>query len=129
MPRKFSGIWGNSLEEKCNTIGEVSSSTECITQRTSISRNDITKSVYSIRMVKLYCCYKYTRPRLGSKTTMTTREWPCLIHILMGSADLFGTRRERKTQNENICFQRVSNPPHATPRQVNHRFSPLCHAG
>ena len=31
----------------------------------------------------------------------------------MGFADLFGTGRERKIQNENICFERDSNPHHA----------------
>ena len=36
-----------------------------------------------------------------------------LDFIYMGSADLFGTGRERKIQNENICFQLDSNP--ATP--------------
>ena len=40
-----------------------------------------------------------------------------LDFIYMGSVDLFGTGRERKFQNENICFQRDSNPHHARPRQ------------
>ena len=32
-----------------------------------------------------------------------------LDFIYMGSADLFGTGREQKIQNENICSQRDSN--------------------
>ena len=36
-----------------------------------------------------------------------------LDFIYMGSTDLFGTERERKFQNENICFQQDSNPHHA----------------
>ena len=38
-----------------------------------------------------------------------------LDFICMGSADLFGTGRERKIQNENLCLQRDSNSRrHAT---------------
>ena len=35
--------------------------------------------------------------------------------ICMGSADLFGTERERKIKGANICLHRDSNPRHATP--------------
>ena len=49
--------------------------------------------------------------------------------IYMGSADLFGTGRERKIQNENICLQQDSNPHHASPRQESQRLRPLGHAG
>ena len=49
--------------------------------------------------------------------------------IYMGSADLFGTGGERKSQNENICLQRDSNPHHASPRQESQRPRPLGHAG
>ena len=52
-----------------------------------------------------------------------------LDFIYMGSADLFGTGRERKIQNENICFQRDSNPHHASPWQESQLFKPLGHAG
>ena len=52
-----------------------------------------------------------------------------LDFIYMGSADLFGTERERKIQNENICFQQDSNPHHASPRQESQRLRPLGHAG
>ena len=45
-----------------------------------------------------------------------------LDFICMDSVDLFGTGRERKIQNENICFQRDSNPRHASPRQVTQHF-------
>ena len=48
-----------------------------------------------------------------------------LDFICMGSADLFGTWRERKIQNENL--QRDSNLRHATQRQVNQRIKPLGH--
>ena len=37
-----------------------------------------------------------------------------LDFICMVSAELFGTDRERQIQNENICFQRDSNPRHST---------------
>ena len=40
-----------------------------------------------------------------------------LDFICNGSVDLFGTGRERKIQNENICLQRDSNPRPASPRQ------------
>ena len=43
------------------------------------------------------------------------------------SADLFGTGRERKIQNENICLQRDSNPH--SPRQESQRLRPLSHEG
>ena len=52
-----------------------------------------------------------------------------LDFIYMGSADLFGTGRERKIQNENICFQRDSNPHHASPRQESQHLRPLGHEG
>ena len=45
-----------------------------------------------------------------------------LDFIYMGSADLFGTEREQKIQNENLCFQWNSNPHHASPR---HKVSAL----
>ena len=52
-----------------------------------------------------------------------------LDFIYIGSADLFGTGRERKVHNENLCFQLDSNPRHAIPRQESQRFRPLGHAG
>ena len=42
-----------------------------------------------------------------------------LDFICKVSAQLFGTDRERKIQNENIYLQRGSDPRHASPRQVN----------
>ena len=60
---------------------------------------------------------------------MTTGEWSCLISL--GSADLFGTGRERKIQNENIpgMSQQDSDPHHASPRQESQRIRPLGHEG
>ena len=52
-----------------------------------------------------------------------------LDFIYMGSADLFGTGRERKIQNENIRFQRDSNQHLTSPRQESQRLRPLGHAG
>ena len=52
-----------------------------------------------------------------------------LDFIYMGSADLFGTGGGEKNKNENICFQRDSNPHHASPRQESQRLRPLGHAG
>ena len=48
--------------------------------------------------------------------------------ICMGCADLFGTGRERKIENENVCFQWDPNPRHATPRQLTQCFRPLGHS-
>ena len=45
------------------------------------------------------------------------------------SVDLFGTGRERKIQNENICLQLDSNPHPASPRQESQRLRPLGHEG
>ena len=50
-----------------------------------------------------------------------------LDFICIGSGELFGTDKERKIQNENMCLQRESNPRHATRRQVNQHFRPLGH--
>ena len=44
-----------------------------------------------------------------------------LDFICNGSVDLFGTGRERKIQNENVCLQQDSNPHHASPRQESKR--------
>ena len=52
-----------------------------------------------------------------------------LDFICQGSVDLFGTGRERKIQNENICLQRDSNPNHASPGQESHRLRLLGHEG
>ena len=52
-----------------------------------------------------------------------------LDFICNGFVDLFGTGRERKIQNENICIQRDSNPHHASPRQESQRLRPLGHEG
>ena len=52
-----------------------------------------------------------------------------LDFICNGFVDLFGTGRERKIQNENICLQRDSNPHHANPRQESQRLRPLGHEG
>ena len=49
--------------------------------------------------------------------------------MIMNEDDLFGTERERKIQNENICLQRDSNPHHASPRQESRRLRPLVHEG
>ena len=52
-----------------------------------------------------------------------------LDFINMGSADLFGTGKERNIQNENICFQWDLKPHHDSPRQESQRLRPLGHAG
>ena len=52
-----------------------------------------------------------------------------LDFICNGSVDLFGTGRERKNQNENICLQRDLNPHPASPRQESRRLRPLGHEG
>ena len=52
--------------------------------------------------------------------------WMVMLDFMyMGSADLFETGRSRKIQNENICFQRVSNKHDASPRQESQRLRPL----
>ena len=52
-----------------------------------------------------------------------------LDFIYFGSADLFGTGSDRKIQNENMCFERDSNPHHASPQQESQCHRPLGHAG
>ena len=52
-----------------------------------------------------------------------------LNFICNGSVDLFGTGRERKIQNENICLQRDSNLHHASQRQESQRLRLLAHEG
>ena len=52
-----------------------------------------------------------------------------LDFIYNDSVDLFGTGRERKIQNENICLQWDSNPHHASPRHESQRHRPLGHEG
>ena len=52
-----------------------------------------------------------------------------LDFICNGSVDLFGTERERKIQNENICLQLDSNPHHISPRQESQRLRTLGHEG
>ena len=52
-----------------------------------------------------------------------------LDFICNGSVDLFGSGRDRRTQNENICLQRDSNQHHASPRQESQRLRPLGHEG
>ena len=52
-----------------------------------------------------------------------------LDFICNGSVDLFGTGREQKIQNENICLQRDSNPHHASSRQESQRLRPLGNDG
>ena len=49
--------------------------------------------------------------------------------ICNGSVYLFGTDRERKIQNENICLERDRNPHHAGPREESQRLRPLGHEG
>ena len=48
-----------------------------------------------------------------------------LDFICNGSVDLFGTEREQKIQNENICLQGDSNQYHANPRQESQRLRSL----
>ena len=72
--------------------------------------------------LKLYCRYfiykaLYDKSYLGSKTNYDFRWMDMLDFICNGSVDLFGTGRERKIQNENICLQRDSNLHPASPRQ------------
>ena len=43
--------------------------------------------------------------------------------------DPFGTGRERKIQNANICLHRDSNPHHASPRQESQRLITLGYEG
>ena len=70
-------------------------------------------SVKAILQVLIYKAL-YDKSYLGSKTTMTSGEWTFLISFATAP---FGTGRERKIQNENICLQRDSNPRPASPRQ------------
>ena len=78
-------------------------------------------SMYNNISLKLYCRYLYTRPCMINHIWGLKQLWLQLnghaFFICNGSVDLFGTGRERKIQNENICLQRDSNPHPASPRQ------------
>ena len=90
---------------------------------------EIRKFVTQLTSLKLYCKYLYTRPCMinhiwGLKQLWLQVNGHAWFHLLCnGSVDLFGTGRERKIQNENICLQRDSNPHPASPRQES--FSAL----
>ena len=65
----------------------------------------------------------YDQSYLGSKTTMTTGEWSCLISFAWDS--LTCSERRGGSENENICLHWDSNPRLATTRPVEQRFRPL----
>ena len=69
--------------------------------------------VATIKRLKLYYGYKYTRPcmiyRIWGLNNYNYWWKVMLDFIWMGSAGLFGTAREQKMQNENICLKRDSN--------------------
>ena len=70
----------------------------------------------SFSKLKLYYGYKYTRPCMINRIWGLKQQWlqvnGIIDFICMGTAELFGTRSERKIQNENKCIQRDSNPRH-----------------
>ena len=84
----------------------------------------------AILQVLTYFKAIYDISYLGSKTTMTSCVWTCLNSFVTAPLDLFGTGRERKIQNENICLQPGFEP---TPRQSTtgklQRLRPLGHEG
>ena len=51
---------------------------------------------------------------------MTTGEWSCLISFTWAPLTCSERGGNEKIQNENICFQRDSNPHHVSPRQESH---------
>ena len=51
---------------------------------------------------------------------MTTGEWSCLISFTWASLTCLERGESEKIQNENLRFQRDSNPHHASPRQESH---------
>ena len=68
--------------------------------------------------LKLYCRYLYTRPCMinhiqGSKTTMTSGEWTCLISFATAPLTCSERGGSEKIQNENIFLQRIRT--HAPP--------------
>ena len=70
----------------------------------------------------------YDLSYLGSKTTITSGEWTCLISLATATL----TCSERgwiKKFKMKICLQRDSNPQHASPRQESQRLRPLGHEG
>ena len=85
------------------------------------------------RYLKLYCGHKYTKSCMINRIWGLKQLWlqvndHAWFH-LHRSTELFGTERERKIQNENICLQRDWNPHHACPRQESQRLRPLGHEG
>ena len=65
---------------------------------------------------------------LGSKTTMTSGEWKCLISF--ATAPLTCSERGGNEKFKiKICLQRDSNPYHTSPRKESQRLRPLGHKG
>ena len=61
----------------------------------------------------------YDKSYLGSKTTMTSGEWTCLISFATAPLTCSERGGSEKIQNENICLQRDSNPhPPVHDREV-----------
>ena len=89
--------------------------------------------VLPYKALKLYCGNEYTKlciiNCIWGLNNYDFRWMVMLDFICNGSLDLFGTMRERKIQNQNICLQRDSNPHHASPRQESQRLRPLGHDG
>ena len=72
----------------------------------------------------------YDKSDLGSKTTMTSGEWTCLISF--ATAQLICSERGgcEKFKMKIYVFQRDSNPHPASPRQEkSQRLRPLGHEG
>ena len=77
----------------------------------------------------LWHSFSHNRTKINIQFLNDFRWMDMLDFICNDSVDLFGTGRERKNQNENICLQWDSNPHHASPRQESQRIRPLGHEG
>ena len=70
----------------------------------------------------------YDLSYLGSKTTMTSGEWTCLISF--ATAPLTCSERSGSEKfRMKICIQWDSNPCHSSPPQESQRLRPLGHEG
>ena len=88
---------------------------------------------YILLPLKLYCTYGYTRPYMINRIWILKQLWLQVnghawfhLHWLRWPVR---NGEGAKIQNENICFQRDSNPHYASPRQESQYLRPLGHSG
>ena len=86
-----------------------------VTFTTLYSLNIAECDIKAILQVLIYKAL-YVKSYLGSKTTMTSGEWTCLISFATAPLTCLERGRSEKFKMK-ICLQRDSNPHPASPRQ------------